>query len=145
MNEGHCLDCATLVWRTAPHPTTGDPILLWPDPTSQYVRVSCFGGTGEVRGLCYCQDCCPKAGSPAPEDVMMQVPTATVVLGAESGADRYMQRFTKAYGIWLATWASQYLRLDEDVRSSLLQQWEDDRQVVKRYQLTRGGDNGHAA
>ena len=127
---GRCLECGTLVWRSVPHPTESlTTIVLWPDPSTRYVRVKV--PAGEIVGLCYCANCCPAVGAPCHSDTQLIRPDATVVVGVETAKERYAYWYTKTYGDWLKAWLSEELHLDEPECQRCVAQWDADSAQVR--------------
>lgn len=121
----YCPNCKCETWVFVTHPRSGHRIPLWPTPTS--VTPLHWTPEGWAPHGSFCADCCPEIGAGACEHVRAAHPEAGGVVGHEPARARYAKWYTDGYGMWLRTWLSDELRLDEPEWNALLAQWEADR------------------
>jgi len=117
IQAGVCTRCGGPTWVSARHGKTGERILLFPLPESVYARIQ--RGDGSVTpGIGYCATCTPTPGLPGPGEV-----AGDPVAAVDPAPARYAYWYTRDYGTWLASWATDELHLTEPDKAALLAEW----------------------
>lgn len=122
LKAGTCTTCRGPIWRSVPHPISGEPMLLWPDPTSVYATYG-MAPDGLVPGIGYCKDCAPAVGDAPPDFLVAEVPSISTVRYVDTAGARYRDWYTDTRGVFMEAW----LREQHIDPGPVLAQWQADR------------------
>lgn len=140
MRAGHCVTCATPIWRFVSDAKTGAEHPLWPRPLSRYPIFSTESGN-EARGIGYCLPCCPAVGGQGPPGVTAslwsdheRLGSTTIALrtckAIEHAKDRYAFWYSAEYGVFLRAWLRDHLDMDKEQAGAIdavMAEWARDR------------------
>ena len=115
LHAGHCTTCDDAIFRFAAHGRTGEPLMLYPDPTSVYAQRQVPGGV--APGIGYCAGHAPALGAD--------------VVALDAAGARYAYWFTPAFGQHLRAWLGDHAELPEHTVDALMDQWQADCRTVE--------------
>ena len=144
LSVGRCTLCGTPTWRSVAHPTTGEPVPLWPKPDTRFLIYKLGNGNlVNAIGVCPCYE--DVGASPLPDAVKVQMATGAaqaverdvgytaadvegaILVGVTTARERYSAWFVPPYGEHLRAWLRDFVRMEDTAAERVLAQWREDR------------------